>query len=148
MTRVRRLARREVARGALLSDDPAWRSVQLRFLGVGLFLALSFLALAHGKLLRLFGTVVVVGEVLLGGLVLALVVWSRVKAQRPPAEPVDVELELSAADVERRLLEDLRPSDLIYERERWMTLLESAQFGDAAAVPSARWSAARGPRWW
>lgn len=57
MVKVRRIGRRELARGAFLSEDPQWRDVQLRILGVSLFFTGTFAWLAHRKLMRLFGEV-------------------------------------------------------------------------------------------
>lgn len=138
MVKVRRIGRRELARG-FLSEDPGWRDVQLRFLGVSLFLGGSFAWLAHRKLMRLFGEVPVLGvEGLLVAAVVVFVVRQVLEARKPKVEPVDTELDLAPSQVQEQLATGaLRPLDLVHERGGWTTLHESIQFNEAAE-PSHR----------
>ncbi len=134
MVKVRRIGRRELGRGAFLSEDPEWRNVQLRFFGISLFFAGTFAWLAHRKLLRLFGEVpVFLAEGLLVAAVLVFVVRQVLEARKPKVEPQDTELELAPSQVQEQLERGtLRPLDLVHERGGWTTLHESIQFSEAA----------------
>lgn len=138
MVKVRRIGQRELPRGAFLSADPEWRSVQLRFIGVALFFAGTFAWLGHRKLVWLLGAppVLVVEGVLVAGLV--GFVRQVHKARKPTVEPQDTEMELRPLQVQEYLeFAKLRPLDLVHEGGVWTTLHESIQFG-AAAEPSHR----------
>lgn len=140
MVKIRRLGRREVERGALLSDDPEWRNLQLRFVSVSLFFVGTFAWLAHRKLGRLFGEApVLVGEGLIVSAIVAFVVRQVISARKPKIEPQDTELELTPGQVQEELSGGtLRPMDLVHERGAWTTLLESIQFSEAAEPSQQR----------
>ena len=140
MIKIRQLGRREVERGGLLSEEPEWRRVQLRILGIALFFAASFAWLAHRKLTRLYGVVPVgVGEGLIVAAVIAFVVRQVVSARRPKVEPRDVDLDLAVSQVQEQLaVGTLRPMDLVHERGAWTTLHESVQFSEAAEPAQQR----------
>jgi len=140
MAKVRKLGRRVVAGGALLSDEPEWRKVQIRMIGSLSFFVLGFALLAHGKLERLWGdTIVHLADAVIGLVIIVLIV-RRVRARGVPvAEPKDEELELPAQIVEEQLSSGaLTPRDLVFERGIWGTLGDSQQFSIAAEAPIAR----------
>lgn len=134
MVKVRRIGRRELERGAFLSEDPQWRNVQLRFLGTFLFLTGTIAWLAHRKMMRLFGEVpVLLVEGALAAGIVAFVVRQVIAARKPKVEPQDTELELVPLQVQEQLAAGtLRPLDLVHERGAWTTLFESIQFSEAS----------------
>jgi hypothetical protein len=137
MPRVRRIARRELARGSFLSADPQWRALQLYFLSISLCFAFIFLFLAHDKLVRLYGELLLFAELLfVGGVIAAIAFHVSVTRRHARLEPEDVELDLLAPDVQAQLASGaLKPDDLVQERGTWTTLLESMQFSEAAEPP-------------
>lgn len=137
MPRIRRLAPRSVRRGDWLSGEVGWRRVQLRFLAIGIFLVGCFLALLHGKMTRMFGpSPVVMVDAVVGVAVLGVVARGFMVRRGPQIEPIDVEREMVAVDVDAELRGGrLLPRDLVFEHGRWTTLLESVQFGEVAEVP-------------
>jgi len=140
MARIRKLGRRVVASGSLLSDEPAWRRVQIRLLStVGAFTIFMAL-LAHGKMTRLFGgTVVHITDAVFVIVTVVLIVWRVRKRSTPLPEPKDEELELPPGIVEEQLASGaLQPRDLVFERGIWGTLADSQQFSLAAEAPVAR----------
>ncbi len=140
MAKVRRLGRRVVAGGALLSDEPEWRTVQIRMIGSASFFVLCFALLAHGKMERLWGeTIVHLADAVIAAVIIALVI-RRVRARRvAEAEPLDEELELPVSMVEEQLASGaLTPRDLVFERGVWVTIGDSQQFSFAAEAPLAR----------
>ncbi|MFT3713435.1 MAG: hypothetical protein QM817_37745 [Archangium sp.] len=145
MAKVRRIARRELARGSILSDEPEWRSLQIRFLSVFGTLTFLFLLMAHDKFVRLWGSPVYVVELVLfaGAAVLGVRWYLASQVVRRPKEPQDEELELNPTAVELQLASgQLKPLDLVHERGTWTTLIESIQFAEVAE-PSHRRSQAR-----
>lgn len=146
--RVRRLARRRAPGPSFsLSDEPVWRGTQRRFIAAGLFFVMMVTWLLWRKVADVVSTTTWVVAVATVGIVGAVLFWGLAKRKRRPKhlDELDREEALSAAAVEQQLLlGHLSPLDLVFEGGRWGTLLESAQFGDAASRSEAK--LARGRR--
>ena len=119
----------------------------MRFIGMVLFFVLSFAAVALRRLakeigaaaLGLGGLIALLGEVAIWAL------WRHRRATRK--EPQDREEDIPIREVPTRLRSgQLSPQDLVYEKVAWSTLLDSAQFGEAAQLRQdviTRWDRVR-----
>lgn len=135
MARVRKLGRRSVESGSFLSDEPALRTMQIRFIANFLGISSLFFFLAYRKFIYLFGLVPVMsGTAVLAGGVIALIIKGRRKG--PIEEPKDVELDIVDTELEEQVRRgDVQPMDLVFERGVWTTVHQSMRFAEAAEGP-------------
>ncbi|HYV43514.1 MAG TPA: hypothetical protein VFA20_01590 [Myxococcaceae bacterium] len=137
LARIRRIARRSAPGPAFaLSDEPAWRRVQIRFIATGLFFVLATAALVIRRFQMLGNTASVVAVI--AGVAVVVVapgvfLWRSRTA--PAVDGGDREEDLLGSEVQRRLQAgQLSPQDLVFEDRRWVTFLESFRFGEDASV--------------
>ena len=140
VARIRRIDSRHLASGsALAGEGDFWRETQVRFIGIAAFFILSFGTLFVFKMKRWIAhhaieLIAVTALVVVAGA--ALVIRRRRVLEKPPSDSEEL---IGSFEIEARLRSgQLRPSDLVFEAGVWTTLLNSAQFYDAAELQDGR----------